>query len=74
MNSEPGTQSTCASAGSHELHFVSLHNPGREVVFPCNEIGHVDLDALSDRLRTSYLGARAMVGREYGYPTVQRAH
>jgi hypothetical protein len=74
MNSEPGTRPACASARSHELHFVSLHNPGREVVFPCDEIGQVDLDALSDRLRTSYLGARAMVGREYSYPTVRSAH
>ena len=62
------------SVGLHEMHFVSLHNPGREVVVPCDAIGHVDLDALPDRLRTSYLAARAMVGREYLYPTVRRAH
>lgn len=74
MNSDFSTRTIAILSRSHELHFVSLHNPGREVVVPCDEIGQVDIDALSDRLRTSYLGARAMVGREYLYPTVRRAH
>ena len=74
MNSDFSTRTIPILCRSHELHFVSLHNPGREVVVPCDEIGQVDIDALSDRLRTSYLGARAMVGREYLYPTVRRAH
>ena len=38
---------------------------------PCDEAGHVDLDSLGERLRMAYLGARAMVGREYACPTVQ---
>lgn len=59
---------------SHELHFVSLHNPGRGLVVPCDAQGHVDLDTLSERLRTAYLGARALVGRDYAFPTVQRPH
>ena len=59
---------------SYELHFVSLHNPGRGIVVPCDEAGEVDLDALSERLRLSYFAARAMIGREYLYPTVHRAH
>ena len=62
------------AAYSHELRFASLYNPGRGVVVPCSRTGEVDLDALSERLRIAYLGARAMVGREYSYPTVQRAH
>lgn len=41
---------------------------------PCDESGKVDLDSLSERQRIAYLGARAMVGREYFYPTVQQAH
>jgi hypothetical protein len=57
---------------SHELRFVSLHDPGRGIVVPCDETGNVDLDALSEKLRTAYLGARAMVGRDYLYPTVDR--
>lgn len=60
-------------AAAHELRFVSLYRPGRGVSVPCDASGRVDLDALSDRLRTAYLGARAMVGREYAYPTVQRS-
>ena len=59
---------------SHELRFCSLYDPGRGVVVPCSGTGEVDLDALSERLRLAYLGARAMVGREYAYPTVQLAH
>ena len=59
---------------THELRFASLFHPGRGVVVPCSESGRVDLDRLTERLRLAYLGARAMVGREYAYPTVQRAH
>lgn len=62
-----------AAAAAHELRFVSLYRPGRGVSVPCDATGRVDLDGLSDRLRTAYLGARAMVGREYAYPTVQRS-
>ena len=59
---------------SHELRFASAYHPGRGVVVPCDEAGCVDLDSLTERLRNAYLGARAMVGRDYLYPTVQRAH
>jgi hypothetical protein len=31
----------------------------------------VDLDAVSDSIRESYLFARAMVGREYAWPQVR---
>lgn len=65
----PATQ-----ARSHVLRFDSLFHPGRGVAVPCDAAGHVDMDALTERLRNAYLGARAMIGREYGYPTVQLAH
>ena len=74
MNAFVSSWTASVSARSHELHFVSAHDPGREVVVPCDEVGHVDLDALSDRLRTSYFGARALAGREYLFPTVHLAH
>ena len=61
-------------SGSHELRFVSLYDPGRGVAVPCSDTGEVDLDSLTERLRIAYLGARAMVGREYAYPTVQHTH
>lgn len=63
-----------AQGCSHELRSASLHDPGRGLVVPCDALGHVDLDTLSERLRAAYLGARAMVGRDYAYPTVQRPH
>ncbi len=59
---------------SHELRFASLHDPGRAITIPCDAAGRVVLDALSERLRIAYLGARAMVGREYACPRVQPAN
>ena len=59
---------------SHELLFSSLFHPGRGVAIPCDPTGAVNLDALTERLRNAYLGARAMLGREYAYPVVVRAH
>lgn len=61
-------------AYAHELRFASAYHPGRGVSVPCDEHGEVNLNALPDRLRNAYLGARAMVGREYLCPTVQRVH
>ena len=58
-----------------EIRFDSLFNEGRGLVFPCHEDGQVDIDALSERSRSNYLFARAMLGREYATPrVVQRAH
>lgn len=62
------------AGGCHQLLFASLYHPGRGVAVPCDAGGHVDLDALPQRLLDSYLGARAMIGREYAYPVVQRVH
>ena len=39
--------------------------------FPCDPAGHVDLDAMSERERNSYLYARAVIGRELSMPAVQ---
>lgn len=58
----------------HELRFTSLFHPGRGVVVRCDADGHVDLNSLSERQRTAYLGARALVGREYTHPTVHPGH
>jgi hypothetical protein len=67
-------QASPAPQCAHELHFASVYHSGRGIVVPCDESGKVDLDSLSERQRIAYLGARAMVGREYFYPTVQQAH
>ena len=55
-----------------ELRFASLSTPGRALSFPCDSQGNVDLDRLPERLRTSYLFARACVGFELCYPVVCR--
>ena len=60
------------STVAYELRFDSLFHEGRALVFPCDEAGRVDLDALSERARQFYLYARRAVGREYGFPKVQR--
>lgn len=58
----------------HELLFASLYHPGRGVAVPCDADGQVDMNALTERLRNAYLGARALVGREYAFPEIHRAH
>ncbi len=63
-----------ATAPSHRLRFTSLFDAGRGVAVPCDAEGHVDMDTLPERLRAAYLGARALVGREYAFPTVEPSH
>jgi hypothetical protein len=53
-----------------ELRFQSLFDAGRYYAFPCDAVGNVDMDALSDQARTNYLYARTVVGREFSHPTV----
>lgn len=53
-----------------EIRFESLVSEGRGFVFPCDEAGRVDIDALSERNRSNYFFARAMLGREYASPRV----
>ena len=55
----------------HVLRFASLHAPGRSIVIPCDGQGQVDLDSLSERMRLAYLGARALIGREFGFPVLE---
>jgi hypothetical protein len=74
MNTQAHAQYASGTTPAHELRFVSLHHPGRGVAVPCDEHGQVDLTSLTERLRIAYFGARAMVGRDYAFPTVQLAH
>ena len=64
--------STAANTPSHrvgfELRFVSLFREGRGLAFPCDELGHVDLDQLPDRARANYFCARTLIGREFATP------
>ena len=54
-----------------EIRFQSLFKPGRALSFPCDAQGRVLLDSLSERARDNYFYARAVVGREFAYPSVQ---
>jgi len=65
------TPNTVETASTYLLRFTSLYDRGRGIAVPCDEAGNVDIDSLTPRLRVSYFGARAMVGREYSRPTVQ---
>ncbi len=56
----------------YELRFMSLSERGRGYAFPCDALGNVDIDALPDRARTSYLFARAVVGNVLSAPVVAR--
>lgn len=47
---------------------------GKRLEFPCNEVGLVVLDNLTERARVNYLYARAMMGREYLAPKVVVLH
>ncbi len=59
------------STTHYELRFQSLFNSGRGFSFPCDSQGQVDVDALGERARASYLQARDAVGHELAVPAVQ---
>ena len=62
---------TSTSIAAFELYFPSLRLSSPALSFPCNAGGEVWLDTLSERARENYLFARALMGRDYGAPTVQ---
>ena len=57
---------------TYELLFATLEGNTRGITFPCDAQGRVDLDALSDSSRNTYFYARAVVGRVFARPAVQR--
>lgn len=70
MNTAPAPLSPSAFEAQYQLRFQSLFNEGRALVFPCDQAGHVDMDALSERARHNYLYARTVIGREFATPAV----
>ena len=65
------TVTASVAASLHfEVWFESLFNNGRGLAFPCDEVGRVDLDSLSEKGRSNYFFARAMLGRDYATPRV----
>ena len=67
------TSSMPLQSAAYVLRFGHLFHEGRALAFPCDASGQVMLDALSERARANYLYARALVGREFATPAVQRA-
>jgi hypothetical protein len=59
-----------AAPSAFELRFPALTGTGRALSFPCDASGLVQMDRLSERARNNYLLARALMGREYGWPSV----
>ncbi|MBO9512682.1 MAG: hypothetical protein J7549_01085 [Variovorax sp.] len=57
--------------GAFELRFDALFADRRSYSFPCDGMGRVDLDALSERGRLNYFYARAMIGVEVAWPAVR---
>jgi len=60
-----------AAPSAFELRFPSLSGTGRALSFPCDASGLVQMDSLSARARNNYLLARALMGRDYGWPSLQ---
>jgi hypothetical protein len=54
------------------LRFQSLFHEGRALAFECDAGGHVNLDAMSERAKLNYLHARAVIGRDFATPFVER--
>ncbi|MDM0116267.1 hypothetical protein QTI66_29320 [Variovorax sp. J22R133] len=57
--------------GCYELHFQSLLRLGQDWAFSCDAEGHVDMNAMTERVRNNYLFARALVGIELDTPRVR---
>jgi hypothetical protein len=55
----------------YELRFAGLFDRGRGYAFPCDPQGRVDMNTMTERTRTNYLFARAMVGNELCSPIVR---
>jgi hypothetical protein len=53
-----------------EIHYACLADGQGDLNFPCDSLGHVELDALSPQAAENYLFARAMVGRDYALPAL----
>lgn len=68
----PRPDPTTGRGPAYQLRFESLFDAGRALAFPCDDHGQVALDNLSDRARRNYLYARAVVGREFATPRVER--
>ena len=65
---------TQARDRTHELHFASLRNASCALSFPCDAEGRVPMDTLSERARSNYFYARAVIGREFAWPVIRACY
>jgi hypothetical protein len=63
--------SATASLARYELRFQSLFHSGRALAFPCDSLGTVHWDVMTDRARASFIRAQECVGREFASPAVR---
>jgi hypothetical protein len=66
----PTASHLSAAQAAFELRFPSLSGAGSALSFPCDASGSVHMDSLSERALNNYLLARALTGRDYGWPSV----
>jgi hypothetical protein len=59
-----------SSQVGYELRFRALVHGVQDYSFPCDALGRVDLDALSERARNAYFFARVVIGHEVAPPRV----
>ena len=59
------------SLARYELRFQSLFHAGRALAFPCDRLGEVKWDAMTDGARANFLRAQGGIGREWSSPAVQ---
>lgn len=64
--------SNAGGPAGYELRFCALVPGVQDSSFPCDALGHVDLDTLSERARNAYFFARVLIGHEFAPPRVQR--
>ena len=63
--------SAAESIARYELRFQSLFHSGRGLTFPCDQLGKVQWDAMTEGARASFMRAQQNVGREFASPAVQ---
>ena len=61
---------TNGERAAFQLRFHSFVGEANEFTCPCDAAGHVVMDEMSERARSRYLFARAMVGRLYAPPEI----
>jgi hypothetical protein len=58
------------SSTGYVLCFCRLCDGNQAYAFPCDALGHVDMDSMSERTRNDYLFARALMGIDIARPAV----